>query len=129
MTDTAPSERPLVTFALFAYNQEQYMREAIEGAFAQTYQPLEIILSDDCSTDQTFQIMQEMAAAYEGPHRVRTRRSSTNQGFAAHLNAVIAKSNGQIISLAAGDDIALQDRTLSLVRMLQSEFQLGRRSH
>ena len=45
------SDRPLVTFALFAYNQEKYIREAVEGAFAQTYAPLEIILSDDCSTD------------------------------------------------------------------------------
>ena len=57
-------ERPLVTFALFAYNQERYIREAVEGAFAQTYEPLEIILSDDCSTDRTFEIMQEMVANY-----------------------------------------------------------------
>ena len=57
--DTSP-ERPLVTFALFAYNQENYIRAAVEGAFAQTYQPLEIILSDDCSKDRTFEIMQRL---------------------------------------------------------------------
>ena len=52
-TDAAPTpDRPLVTFALFAYNQEQYIREAVEGAFSQTYEPLEIILSDDCSSDR-----------------------------------------------------------------------------
>jgi len=51
MTET--TDRPLVTFALVAYNQEQYIREAVEGAFAQTYEPLEIILSDDCSSDRT----------------------------------------------------------------------------
>ena len=52
MTDEAipVTGAPLVTFALFAYNQERYVREAVEGAFAQTYQPLEIILSDDCSS-------------------------------------------------------------------------------
>jgi len=43
-----------VTFALFAYNQEKYIREEVEGAFSQTYQPLEIIWSDDCSSDRTF---------------------------------------------------------------------------
>lgn len=43
------SQAPLVTFALFAYNQEKFIREAVEGAFAQTYESLEIILSDDCS--------------------------------------------------------------------------------
>jgi len=47
LTEGTP-ERPLLTFALFGYNQEQYIREAVEGAFAQTYSPLEIILSDDC---------------------------------------------------------------------------------
>ena len=41
-----------VAFALFAYNQEQYVREAIEGAFSQTYQPLEIILSDEEALEQ-----------------------------------------------------------------------------
>ena len=61
-TEKEKYDRPLVTFALFAYNQEQYIREAIEGAFAQTYQPLEIILSDDCSTDRTFEIMREMGS-------------------------------------------------------------------
>jgi hypothetical protein len=52
--DTSLKERPFVTFALFVYNQEKYIREAVEGAFSQTYEPLEIILSDDCSTDRTF---------------------------------------------------------------------------
>ena len=53
------TDRPLVTFALFAYNQEEFIREAVEGAFAQTYEPLEIILSDDCSSDRTYEIIQE----------------------------------------------------------------------
>ena len=70
MTDSTASlqDRPLVTFALFAYNQEKYIREAVEGTFSQTYEPLEIILSDDCSSDRTFEIMEEMAATYDGPH-------------------------------------------------------------
>lgn len=40
-------KKPLVTFALFAYNQEKFIKEAVEAVFAQTYQPLEIIISDD----------------------------------------------------------------------------------
>ena len=63
-------ERPLICFGLLAYNQEPFIREAVEGALAQTYAPLEIILSDDCSTDRTFEIMQETVAAYRGPHKV-----------------------------------------------------------
>jgi hypothetical protein len=55
MIDAAPApNRPLVTFALFAYNREQYIREAVEGAFSKTYEPLEIMLSDDYASDCTF---------------------------------------------------------------------------
>jgi glycosyltransferase involved in cell wall biosynthesis len=43
----------------------------VEGAFSQTYSPLEIILSDDCSSDRTFEIMEEMAREYQGPHLVK----------------------------------------------------------
>lgn len=102
--------RPLVTFILFAYNQEAYIREAVEGAFAQTYEPLEIILSDDCSTDRTFSIMQEMVASYDGRHRVSLGCNQINLGLASHVNAALKRSHGEIILLAAGDDVSLPNR-------------------
>ncbi len=108
------ADRPLVTFALFAYNQERFIREAVEGAFAQTYQPLEIILSDDCSSDRTFEIMEEMAAAYTGPHRVRVRRNAVNVGIGGHVSAVAAAAEGDFIVLAAGDDISSPERVHTL---------------
>lgn len=107
--------RPLVTFALFGYNQEEYIREAIEGAFSQNYEPLEIILSDDCSKDRTFEIMQEMATSYDGPHQVRFRKTANNQGLLAHINSVIDEVNGQIVIMAAGDDISLPFRSSLVV--------------
>lgn len=104
------TDQPLVTFALFAYNQEKYIREAVEGAFAQTYEPLEIILSDDCSTDRTFEIMQDMAAGYEGPHSVRARRNETNVGVIDHFLTVAHSANGRLFIAAAGDDISYYNR-------------------
>lgn len=109
------NERPLVTFALFAFNQEQYIREAIEGAFSQTYEPLEIILSDDCSSDLTFEIMQEMAAAYQGPHQVIVRQSDENRGLFNHILEVAQNSRGEFIVVAAGDDISLPERTSAVI--------------
>jgi|TARA_B110000211_G_scaffold191500_1_gene218373 glycosyltransferase involved in cell wall biosynthesis len=109
MTDNA-TDRPLVTFALFAYNQEEYIREAVEGAFAQTYEPLEIILSDDYSSDRTFEIMQEMAAAYDGSHDVKMRRNPENLGLANHFNRLTHLANGDILTVAAGDDISRPER-------------------
>ena len=109
------NEKPLVTFALFAYNQEQFVREAVEGAFAQTYEPLEIILSDDCSTDRTFEIMQAMAAGYEGPHRVLARKTEANRGPLLHVAEVAELAHGALLVLAAGDDVSKEKRTSVLV--------------
>jgi glycosyltransferase involved in cell wall biosynthesis len=103
--------KPLLTFFVCAYNQEKFVREAVEGALAQTYSPLEIILSDDCSSDRTFEIMQEMAAAYRGPHRMVLNRNPKNLGVGAHINRIVELSHGELLVAAAGDDISFKERT------------------
>jgi glycosyltransferase involved in cell wall biosynthesis len=108
-------ERPLVTFALFAYNQEKYIRQAVEGAFAQTYEPLEIILSDDCSVDETFEIIKNMAAEYKGPHNIALNRNRKNLGISTHVRMIHEISKGEFIIHAAGDDISYPERTIALV--------------
>ena len=105
---------PLVTFALFAYNQEAFIREAVASALSQTYEPLEIILSDDCSTDRTFAIMQELADFYSGPHRIKTRQSRFNGGTALHVQSAFAESAGELFVVAAGDDISINRRVETL---------------
>lgn len=123
MTDIpqTPQDRPLVTFALFAYNQEEYIREAVEGAFSQTYEPLEIILSDDCSCDRTFEIMQEMAAVYEGPHLVRARQSKVNKGTLSHVLSVAHEARGKYFAVAAGDDISLPNRVDLVIQPFEDD--------
>ena len=69
------NDRPLISFCLFAYNQERFIRKAVEGALSQNYSPLEIVLSDDCSTDSTFEIIKEMAACYHGSHSIILNRN------------------------------------------------------
>lgn len=110
MTRPAETARPLMTMAVIAYRQQSFIREAVEGAFAQTYEPLEIILSDDGSPDGTFAIMEEMAAAYEGPHTVIVRRSESNRGLAGHVNDIVELASGRYLAFAAGDDVSLPDR-------------------
>jgi glycosyltransferase involved in cell wall biosynthesis len=114
------SDRPLVTFALFTYNQEEYVREAVEAAFAQAYEPLEIILSDDCSTDSTFSVLKEMVAQYKGPHLVVAQQTTRNSGTFAHVLNVAKKARGELIVLASGDDVSKPDRTSQLVNAWKS---------
>ncbi len=51
--------KPLVTFMLRTYNHERFIREAVRSALTQTYSPLQVVISDDCSQDRTFEIIQE----------------------------------------------------------------------
>ena len=105
----------LATFFLITYNQERYVREAIEGAFSQTYSPLEIVISDDCSTDGTFRIIEEMCDKYDGQHKVVLNRNRENLGLIGHINRITSLSSGELIIYAAGDDISLPERTGKLV--------------
>lgn len=102
--------RPLITFLLLSYNQERFIREAVEGAFAQGYSPLEILLSDDCSSDRTFDIMREMSSPYRGPHKVVLNRNPRNLGIGGHINRAMELAGGELIVMAAGDDVSLATR-------------------
>ena len=106
---------PLVTFALFTYNQDQYVEDAVKAALAQTYSNLEIIISDDHSTDSTFETIQSTVSQLSGAHTPIIRQNLTNLGFAAHINAVMEIASGELIVVAAGDDISFPNRVSTLV--------------
>ena len=89
---------PLVTFALFAYNQEAFIREAVASALSQTYEPLEIILSDDCSTDRTFAIMQELADFIQV--RIASRRGKAGSTAAPHYTFSLPSRNRPVNCLS-----------------------------
>ncbi|MGO8926621.1 MAG: glycosyltransferase [Limisphaerales bacterium] len=113
--DNDSLSRPLVSFVVLGYRQEACIREAIEGAFAQTYSPLEIILTDDCSPDRTFEIMQEMAASYRGAARIVLNRNPRNLLVVRHFNRIMELASGELIIAAAGDDVSVPERAARLV--------------
>lgn len=114
-------ERPLVTFALFAYNQERYIREAVEGALDQDYHPLQIILSDDHSSDNTFEIIKQVVSEYRGPHSVVARRNQKNEGLITHINNVVEDLTSEFVVMAAGDDISLPWRVSAITAVLRAD--------
>jgi len=119
--EVSEQDRPLLTFALFAYNQERFIGKAIEGAFSQSYLRLEIILSDDCSADRTFDIMKQMAATYNGPHKVILNRNDKNLGIGEHINRIMQIAEGELIVGAAGDDISLPARTEKIYKAWRTD--------
>jgi glycosyltransferase involved in cell wall biosynthesis len=110
-------ERPLISFILFAYNQEKYVEEAIKGAFSQTYSPLEIIFSDDFSSDRTFEIMEQMVKNYSGPHKIILNRNKENLGLGLHINKGFELCSSDIVVVGAGDDVSLPNRVALTVKL------------
>lgn len=103
--------RPLITFLVICYNQQSYIREAVQSAFAQVYSPLEIIITDDCSTDHSYEIIQKLVGAYQGPHTVRCYQTPKNSGIGASINLAMEMARGELVIGSAGDDVSLPERT------------------
>ena len=103
-------DAPLASLLLIAYQQQNTVAEAVAGALRQTYSPLEIILSDDASSDGTFAAMQAAVAGYTGPHRIVLNRNPANLGIGAHLSHLVSLSKGEMLFVAAGDDVSLPQR-------------------
>jgi hypothetical protein len=112
--------QPLVTFALFTYNQEEYVADAVQAALGQSHSPLEIIISDDCSSDATYEQIVRTVNGYHGPHVLRLNRNERRLGIGGHVNRMMKMASGQLIVAAAGDDVSLPHRTARIFERWQS---------
>ena len=95
---------------LLTYNHEGFVEAAARACLNQDCEPIEIIFSDDASTDATFEILSALAAQYDGPHKLTLRRNTTNLGISAHYNRLVALAMGDLLITAAGDDISMPNR-------------------
>jgi len=102
--------QPLVSIVIFTYNSAQFVLETLESAKAQTYQNIELIVTDDGSKDNTVQICRDWLKA-NGHRFVRTELVTVekNTGIAANLNRGVRASMGKWFKLLAGDDLLLKD--------------------
>jgi glycosyltransferase involved in cell wall biosynthesis len=109
-------ENDLVSIVFISYNQELFIRESVISALSQTYSPLEIIFSDDCSKDRTYEIICEEVSSYQGRHKIILNRNKNNLGVADNLNKAMELSRGKFIVQQEGDDISVPWRVEKLVR-------------
>jgi len=123
-TGNTTSNSPFVSFVLITYNQAPYIKEAVEGALAQDFENIEIIISDDHSTDNTFLIIQDCIKKYNGNKKVILNRNEINLGLISNLNKAMSIANGVFIVIASGDDISLPHRSRKLVEKWQESNSL-----
>ena len=96
-------ETPLVSVCMTAYNHTPYIGRAIEGVLSQrTTFAVELVLSDDCSTDGTGAICRDYAARY--PDRIRLLTGDVNVGMRANYRRTIEACRGRYVAMCDGDD-------------------------
>jgi len=117
------------SIVLLCYNQENYITEALNSILNQQGVLLEIIVSDDGSTDKTYEIVSSLVANYKGLHHVRCIRHSKNLGFVKNFCETIKKCSSEYIIYAAGDDISNPDRALKIVDAFKKSGALLVHSH
>lgn len=106
MTENNTMHNPLVSVVIITYNSSKYVLETLESAKNQTYQNIELIVSDDCSTDDTVAICRGWLEKNEGRF-VRTKliTSPVNTGIPVNCNRGYKEAKGEWVKGIAGDDI------------------------
>jgi glycosyltransferase involved in cell wall biosynthesis len=101
------TEFPLVTVIASCYNHEKFVVECLEGIRAQTYSNIQLIITDDCSTDQSVEVISNWIETHQA--KCSFVHHKINVGFPKTLNEVLRMAEGKYISIISADDIWLPE--------------------
>jgi len=92
----------LVSIAMCTYNGEKYLHEQLDSLVYQDYSNLEIIIIDDCSSDQTLDILKDYSNRFSF---IKVFQNESNLGYVKNFERAISKCSGEYIALSDQDDI------------------------
>lgn len=111
------SALPLVSIAVINYNNAKYVIDTLNSVRNQTYPNIELIITDDCSTDNSASLIKNWLKNYKGSYKfVRHRK---NMGVCVTCNSCLKNATGEYFSLIASDDIMLPEKTARQVSFLR----------
>lgn len=105
----------LVSVLMPVYNVKNFVEQSVESILSQSYNDIELIIVDDCSTDGTYELLLEK---YSDNPQIIIERNQCNLKIAKTLNYAFSLSNGNFIARMDGDDLAHPNRIEKLVRFL-----------
>lgn len=99
-----------ISVIVITYNSEKWILETLESIGKQTYNPIELIISDDSSTDNTINLCKIWIEKNKNKlQNIKILKSEMNQGVTKNINKGIKASTSEWVKLIAGDDILFKD--------------------
>lgn len=96
--------QPLVSVCIPAYNNAGYIKETIDSILNQTYSNIELIISDDKSTDNTIEVIESI-----GDSRIKLYKNEKNLGMSGNWNRCLELCQGEFMKLICADDMLAKD--------------------
>ena len=119
------NKKPLVSICCITYNQEKYIAQCLDGFIIQKVDfSFEIVISDDCSTDNTKKIIDTYVSKY--PAIFKDVSPSKNLGSTKNFYHVLEKASGKYIAYCEGDDYWIDENKLQMqVDFLETNPEYG----
>lgn len=113
-----------VSFIVPCRDKEKFVGDTVNTVLAQTYSPMEIVLSDQGSVDDSLNIMKSMAQRYTGPNKVRVLECPDTEakgmaGLNRHLNWLDTQIDGDIVVMCSADDLNHPERVEHTVKAFE----------
>lgn len=109
------THQPTISIALCTYNGEKYIKQQLDSLISQSYRPIEIIVTDDLSKDNTWKILEEYAYKYSF---IKVHQNETNLGFVKNFEKAITLCNGDYVALSDQDDIWQPEKLSVLINQI-----------
>lgn len=100
---------PLVTIGIPNYNYAHYIKEALDSVAAQTYSNIELIIVDDCSTDNSIILIENWMTNYSGNIAINFIKNECNLGLTGSCNVILRNAKGEYLQILDADDIFLPE--------------------
>ena len=112
---------PLISVLIPNFNYVKYVATAVDSALAQTYPNVEVVVSDNCSTDGAWELLDER---YGDDPRVRLYRNATNIGMARNFDRLLELARGRYVMCLSSDDFLFPQHLAQLEAGFASDPQL-----
>ncbi|MBJ2255591.1 glycosyltransferase [Pseudomonas psychrophila] len=108
-----------VSVMLPTYNAVEFIAECLESILAQDYPNVQIVISDDCSTDGTAELLKDFSSRYSD--KIYLNINQYNLGITKNCNKALSFCDGEYVCFFAGDDLMLPTKISKQVKLLEND--------